>query len=185
MISLSTSEIGIYNHCDTLEANPSLTHCCHLLMVIYHNGSSLQHNPNTPASFPTVWSLFLLWSSLLGSEIANGLISLANSNQLVKDIRNLCSDALWGLFGHYGLRLFRVDGMLGICHPRPDMRFSSPLLLFYNWLAGDYVVLRSSQSPGGNFVWKQDQLRKITQRSQDYFLFTLCSFLWSGTNIYL
>lgn len=82
-----------------------------------------------------VFVLFcFLWSSQATSEISNGFPSLANFSQLVKDARSLCSEPLWGLWGHCGLRIVRAAVMLGICHPRPGMRFSSRLLLSGNRL---------------------------------------------------
>lgn len=59
---------------------------------------------------------------------------------LVKDVRSLCLEVLWGLFSYYGFRIVRVVNMLGICYFRFGRRFLSYFLLFYNRFIGDYGV---------------------------------------------
>lgn len=82
--------------------------------------------------------------------------------------------------------------MLEICTPRPGMRFSSHLLLSFDWLTGDCGADVAPQSIEFPKPWRHPVCNtsrtnwgKITQTSQSYLQFTLCSLFWSRTKVFL
>lgn len=103
----------------------------------------------------------------------------------------VCSEASWGPFGHCGLRIVRVVNMLGMCHPRPGMRFSSHLLLFPSQLTGDYGVDVALRSVGPPKPWRHlcatgaGPIEEKLSKHHRAACCSLCSFLRSRTKMYL
>lgn len=189
MITLTTSEVGLYNQRDKLKAAlfwliaaPFWRWPLRMWTLSLH--CSLEAPTSFPAFIIKPVSPVIWFTQIRDFKCVRFTCQLQwageRRQESVQKRRAHCLAAV-----DLGL-----SEMLGMCHPRPGMRFSSHLLLFSSHLTGDYGVDVALRSVGLPKPWRyplcnrsRTNWGKIIQTSQSCLLFTLQFLMIQDKNV--